>query len=207
MGSIGAAYLRRRTRPLTVRSAAASEEQQIVSILVIAFSSDPAARWMYPDAEEYLLHFPAFVRAFGGAAFAHKSAYIVEGGGGGALWLPPEVHADEESLTSLVQRTAPEQIRDDLFAVLEQMGGYHPTEPHWYLPMIGVDQRLQGQGYGSAMLRYTLAMCDLDHKSAYLESSNPANIPLYQRHGFEMLGTIQVGSSPPVIPMLRTPRQ
>ena len=28
---------------------------------------------------------------------------------------------------------------------------------------------------------------------AYLESSNPRNIPLYERHGFEALGEIQVG--------------
>ena len=41
---------------------------------------------------------------------------------------------------------------------------------------------------------------------AYLESSNPANVPLYQRHGFEVLGEIQVGSSPPVFPMYRPPR-
>ena len=38
---------------------------------------------------------------------------------------------------------------------------------------------------------------------ACLESSNPKNIPLYERHGFELLGTIQVGASPPIFPMLR----
>jgi hypothetical protein len=41
---------------------------------------------------------------------------------------------------------------------------------------------------------------------AYLESTNPKNIPLYERHGFEVLGTIQVGTSPAVCPMLRRPR-
>jgi hypothetical protein len=48
---------------------------------------------------------------------------------------------------------------------------------------------------------------DRDHMLAYLESSNPKNIPLYERHGFELLGTIQVGTSPPIFPMLRTPRR
>jgi hypothetical protein len=41
---------------------------------------------------------------------------------------------------------------------------------------------------------------------AYLESTNPRNVSFYRRHGFEVLGTIQVGSSPPLIPMLRPPR-
>ncbi len=29
---------------------------------------------------------------------------------------------------------------------------------------------------------------------------------LYRRHGFEALATIQVGQSPPLVPMLRLPR-
>jgi hypothetical protein len=31
--------------------------------------------------------------------------------------------------------------------VLERMGGYHPGEPHWYLPRLAVDPALQGRGY------------------------------------------------------------
>jgi ribosomal protein S18 acetylase RimI-like enzyme len=51
-----------------------------------------------------------------------------------------------------------------------------------------------------------LQRCDREHLPAYLESSNPANIGLYQRHGFEITGTIQAESSPPVTPMLRAAR-
>jgi hypothetical protein len=36
-----------------------------------------------------------------------------------------------------------------------------------------------------------------------LESTNPRNISLYRRHGIEQLGTIQAGSSPTLVPMLR----
>ncbi len=55
-------------------------------------------------------------------------------------------------------------------------------------------------------MQHTLVPSDRDRKPAYLESSNPKNIPLYERHGFELLGTIQVGNSPPIFPMLRKPR-
>lgn len=55
-------------------------------------------------------------------------------------------------------------------------------------------------------MKHTLDACDRDHAPAYLESSNPKNIPLYERHEFELLGTIQVGTSPPIFPMLRKPR-
>jgi ribosomal protein S18 acetylase RimI-like enzyme len=86
------------------------------------------------------------------------------------------------------------------------MGSYHPEEPHWYLPLIGVDPLHQGRGCGSALMRHALLVCDRDKTLAYLESSNSRNIPLYERHGFESLGTIQVGTSPQVFPMLRKPR-
>jgi ribosomal protein S18 acetylase RimI-like enzyme len=86
------------------------------------------------------------------------------------------------------------------------MSHYHPHEPHWYLAVIGVDAARQGFGLGSMLVQHTLASCDKDQVPAYLESTNPKNIPFYERHGFELLGTIQAGASPPMFPMLRKPR-
>jgi len=189
-----------------IKTVPASDENAAISTIVMAFSADPAARWLYPDSQRYLEYFPSFVKAFAGAAFEHGSADCIDGYSGAALWLPPGIHPDEKALIALLERTVPEQHRAQVFGVLEQMDRYHPSEPHWYLPMIGVVPEKQGNGYGSALLKHALARCDEDSKLAYLESSSPKNIPLYERHGFELLGTIQVGSSPPLFPMLRTPR-
>ncbi len=119
---------------------------------------------------------------------------------------PPNVSADEEALVSLIERTAPASIQQDAAGVFEQMAGFHPHEPHWYLPLIGVDPARQGQRLGDQLMRHALARCDTDQLPAYLESSNPLNLSFYQRHGFEALGKIQVGSSPTLVPMLRKPR-
>ena len=86
------------------------------------------------------------------------------------------------------------------------MARYHPKEPHWYLPLLGVDPARQGQGLGSALLKHALAHCDAEGLPAYLESSNIKNVPLYERHGFEVLGVIQPGDFPPLYPMLRAAR-
>jgi ribosomal protein S18 acetylase RimI-like enzyme len=164
------------------------------------------ARWFYPDSHEYLLHLPSFVRAFAGKAFEHNSAYYVDGYLGAALWLPPDVHPDEAALVALLQHTIPKE-NQEIFSFIEQMDNSHPSEPHWYLPMIGVDPAQQGNGYGSALLKHALERCDGDGNLAYLESSSPRSIPLYQRHGFELVGAIQVGSSPPLFPMVRKPQR
>ncbi len=89
--------------------------------------------------------------------------------------------------------------------VFEKMSSYHPNEPHWYLPLLGVDPLHHGKGLSSALMQHAIVTSDLDNKFAYVESSNPKNIPFYERHGFELLGTIQVNTSPSIFPMLRKP--
>jgi GNAT superfamily N-acetyltransferase len=149
---------------------------------------------------------PAFTLAFGGSGFSHEGAHCTADYSGAALWLPPGVHSDDAALGQIVEDSVDGAIRGDLYAILEQMATYHPSEPHWYLPLIGVDPPHQGKGHGGALLTYALERCDRDGCFAYLESTNPKNITLYQRHGFHALGDIRVGTSPPLVPMLRTPR-
>src|SRR5690606_27047460 len=61
------------------------------AVITLAFSTDPVARWTYPDPDQYLEHFPAFVRAFAGKAFASGTAYLAPDAAGAALWLGPGV--------------------------------------------------------------------------------------------------------------------
>ena len=193
-------------RTAAVKPVTAADEDAAIDVVVRAFRADPAARWLYPDSNQYSVNFPNFVKVFGGKAFEHGSAYTIDDYAGAALWLPREVHPDEEALAGLIQRSVPEHRLEEVFAVFQQMDSYHPSEPHWYLPLIGVDPAQRGRGYGSALMEHALIRCDRDQKLAYLESSNPKNISLHERHGFELLGTIQVGGSPPICPMLRKPQ-
>ena len=188
-----------------VKTATKADLEQCVATIVLAFAGDPAARWGFADPKTYFEIFPRFVKAFGGSAFDHGSAHFIDGCAA-ALWLPPGVEPDEEAMVALIEDATTEDNREAMFGLFEQMGAFHPKEPHWYLPFIGVDPFHQGKGYGGALMQHALIPCDRDHTLAYLESSNPKNIPLYERYGFKLLGTIQVGTSPPIFPMLRKPR-
>jgi GNAT superfamily N-acetyltransferase len=190
----------------TVRTMTLDDDAPAIDTIVLAFAADPVARWTWPDAHQYLTTMPNLVRAFGGNAFAHGTAYCTIGCAGAALWLPPGVHPDDETLDVIMQTTVSTSNRDEVSSMFEQMARYHPGEPHWYLPLIGVDPAHQGKGLGDALMTYALQYCDRDHLPAYLESTNPRNISLYRRHGFETLDTIQVGGSPPLVPMLRPAR-
>jgi GNAT superfamily N-acetyltransferase len=192
--------------PAAIRSTTAKDEPPAVDTVVLAFAGDPIARWCWRDGRQYLANMPEFTRAFGGGAFANNTAHCTDDCSGVALWLPPGVHPDEAVMGDLLQRTAQPGLLADLHVMLERMAAFHPNGPHWYLPIIGVDPAHQGKGIGSALLSHALVQCDRDHLPAYLESTNPRNVSLYKRHGFEVLGTIQVGNSPTMTPMLRHPR-
>ena len=193
-------------RSQPVRVAERFDIPAAVQVVRAGFITDPVARWVYPDITEYMTVFPDFISGMAGRSFENETAYISAGNAGAALWLPPGVGPDEEILESVIENTVSPAIRKDLDSFMEQMSDLHPTEPHWYLPMIAVDPFRFGQGIGASLMRFPLEKCDEQGLPAYLESSNPRNITLYQRFGFEIVGLIRAGGSPPMFPMMRRPR-
>lgn len=191
---------------MTIRIGTPSDESPVIATMTLAFSTDPMARWSLPDAATFLAAFPLMTKAFGGSAFTGGTSFIAGDYAGAALWLPPGVGPDDESLVRILEENALDDIKEDMPKIFEQMEKFHPAEPHWHLPLIGVDPAHQGAGVGAALMTEALRVIDRDHAIAYLESSNPRNISLYERHGFEVIGEIQSGSSPTVRPMLRKAR-
>ena len=182
------------------------DEDRAIATITMAFSNDPVGRWFLPDPHRYLTYWPPLVKAFGGAAFAAGTADSVDDCAGVALWLPPGVGPDEEAMGALASEVVPAADQEEVFAFMGQQDEFHPTEPHWYLPLIGVDVSRQGRGYGSMLLRHAAERCDRDGLLAHLEATSPRNKALYERHGFEAVGVIQAGQSPPMWPMQRKPR-
>src|SRR5687767_10989411 len=88
-----------------IQVAGPQDQPRVLAALTLAFSTDPANRWMYPSPESYLRHFPEFVMALGGRAFEVGSAYFIGDVQAAALWLPPSVGPDETTLMDLISRT------------------------------------------------------------------------------------------------------
>lgn len=155
---------------MQVKTAAIADQDRAIAAVVLGFSADPVARWSYPVPHDYLNFFPRVVSAFGGNALHHGTGYYVGDFLGAALWHPPGIEPREEEMMALIEQSITGHGRQEVYSLLEQMGRYHPTEPHWYLPLIGVDTMQQGKRYGSALMAHALIQCDRDSKPAYLES-------------------------------------
>src|SRR5258705_1629653 len=78
-----------------VTIAGAPEVDRAIASLVLAFSADPVARWMYDDPYQYPLHIPRLFRALGAISYEAGAAQRTSDGLGVAIWLPPEVRGDD----------------------------------------------------------------------------------------------------------------
>jgi GNAT superfamily N-acetyltransferase len=192
-------------QPGTVRSVGKDDARRVLATLLSAFITDPVERWLFPEPHHYLTCFAEFVAVFGEGGFRHETVFEVEGFAAVAIWMPPGTAPDGDAIVAVLSDSVAGEKHADTFAVLEQMDAAHPTEPHWYLPWLGVDRARQGSSLGTALLEHGLARVDADHLPAFLETPNPFTVPFYERHGFVVTNVSKAGACPPVTSMWRTP--
>ena len=188
--------------------------EALARTLARAFQDDPVFCWLQPDPGRRAAALPGFFGAMarhhflgGGGVEVATSESVV---GAAAMWDPPGRWTQRPREQIAMLPAVVRAFRGRLGAARalgEQMKAAHPEEPHWYLAMIGSDTAVRGAGYGNALMRSRLDRCDAEGAPAYLESSNPDNIPYYIRFGFEVTGEIAApGGGPPLWPMWRRPR-
>jgi GNAT superfamily N-acetyltransferase len=183
-----------------IHDASREDLASLVATLSDSFACDPILNWVIPRPALYPGFFTLIIRdVYLPRGIIHRE----ERGRGASLWLPPEERFEIpprfELLTmmlDLLLHKGPVPLwrihrQGSLFA------RYHPREPHFYLQFIGCRQRDQGRGIGAALLKQGTRICDQQSMPAYLESSNPRNLPLYQRHGFEVINEITLPGGGP----------
>jgi GNAT superfamily N-acetyltransferase len=74
-----------------------------------------------------------------------------------------------------------------------QMSRKHPSEPHLYLSVLGVDPDYQGQHYGIRLLNYLTWWVGghPEWSGIYLETATQANVRYYARAGYRLLGEMR----------------
>jgi ribosomal protein S18 acetylase RimI-like enzyme len=193
------------TQAQTFVKVSQADRRRAIDTIVLAFATDPVLRWFYSEPWRYLAHYGDFVETFGGQAFDEGSAWMIGDFRATAIWLSPASRLDDDAIVRHLDSTvAPEKL-GDLLEVLGQMDAGHPPESHWYLAWIGVDAAMQGRGLGGELMAQCLQVIDADGAPAYLDNTNPLNVPFYERHGFRVTGESQAGACPPLIGMLRDP--
>jgi GNAT superfamily N-acetyltransferase len=124
-----------------------------------------------------------------------------------AGWTPPDAppwpRDRSERFEALLERHCTQAEIERLGALDAAQQAHHPEQRLWYLGVIATVPAAQGHGDGSALLEHTLVIVDRASLPAYLESTNPRNVPFYERHGFEATGHIDLPDGPSLTTMWR----
>ncbi|OYX44421.1 MAG: hypothetical protein B7Z02_06685 [Rhodobacterales bacterium 32-67-9] len=189
-----------------IRAATSADLERMGALLTVAFAADPFVRWILPDPHVFMQSNYDYARLNAEPGFAHGANHIIGDGWGMAIWRPPGVAPDPAALGANMRAYfAPDRIAG-FQALLAACEPYHPHEPHWHLSLIAVDPAYRGRGLGGRLLEHGLGVCDRDGLPVYLESTNPRNLTVYQRQGFEILAEVRIDGLPSRYPMWRPTR-
>ena len=181
------------------------EDQAVaVNILLLAFSSDPFQRYLMPDPTIFFKNSTVWFNNAASQSISKKSLFGTEDHSGVALWFPPNFIVDFDAIGETL-KDLPSNSQKDIFQYFNAFEENKPKDA-WYLEYLGVDPSRHSLGLGSQLLKSSLDKIDDLHQPAYLESSNPRNMSLYERHGFETVKKIQFGEGPPMHTMYRNAR-
>lgn len=159
------------------------------AVLADAFADDPALAWSFPDAARRPARLRRFFDLILHAAPRLERAHLAFDADGGlagvALWRPPGdwalplpvLLANVPRLIGCFGLALPRNL-----GLMGAMDHQHDRRPHHYLQFIGVAAAAQGRGVGGALLRAGIARAS--GTPCYLETATPANVGLYQAHGF-----------------------
>jgi GNAT superfamily N-acetyltransferase len=197
-----------RPRPVEAWPAAAGELDALAETLTLAFREDPVWNWGYSVPECGLGGMRAAWRLYLRGALPHGWVWRTEDGAAVAVWVPPGkpdlAPEDEERFEPLMRETLGAGA-ERLLAASERFEEARPSEPHYYLSLLGTHPDHAGQGWGMGLLADNLARIDAAGGAAYLESSNPANVPRYERLGFAVFDEFAVSEGIVVAQMWRDP--
>jgi len=204
------------TTSLIVAPLGTSDVAAGVSLFARAFDNDAMARLLCPD--------PAERRRFqerGGRSQIEKAmpyrhvfgAYENQALRGLAVWLPPGVAVPSFGAPPLrsvprLAATIARTPRDVIRLVHNRQRAHtaaHAT-PGWYLAFLATDPYHQRRGIGRHLLNHILTRADADGTPVWLETSDPVNVPIYERFGFGVTARVDAGPRLPTFwVMVRSP--
>ncbi len=190
------------------RAAAPGDVPAVADCLTSAFFYDPLwGLWSFPDESARARPLRALMSFWAKAGVRQPWVRMTPAAESVAVWVPPgeaEMTGEEEAEF--------EELIDELFGarsaelmeLFDRFDEHHPrSQPHYYLSLWATHRDHAGRGVGTALMRENLAEIDSQGMPAYLESTNPLNVPRYEALGFRRRGEFSSPHGPLVTTMWR----
>jgi GNAT superfamily N-acetyltransferase len=169
------------------------DHDRAVATIVDAFHRDPLWSWICPDPLRRREQHAAIFGLYVASALPNEGVWMTDPAGSAvAVFTPPglpELSAEAEARLEPLLR---QMLGAHAAAVLETLERFEAAiperPPFFYVSFLGTDPASRGQGLGMGLLAEILERADSEGHPTYLESTNPANNPRYERRGFRARG-------------------
>lgn len=160
-----------------------------VATIVAAFHDDPLWSWLFPDPQQRADQHATVFGLYAEAALPKGGVWMTdERGSAVAIFTPPGERELSEDGEARLEQFLGESLGDHAPAALEVFERFTAATPagppFYYLSFLGTRPDSRGRGIGMGLLAELGAVADREGRPIYLESTNPANTPRYERLGF-----------------------
>lgn len=162
-----------------------ADRDRVVESLVAAFAADPVLTHLFPDPAGYPRHAAAFFGHLFDKRVGRKTIWTIGGGASVAIWEPPT--PPEPGPVDPLAAHLPADALARVHAYDEAVHAALPDGPFWYLGVLGTHPASAGRRWGRAVMRAGLRRAAADGLPAVLETSNPANVEIYRRAGWQVV--------------------
>lgn len=193
--------------PTPPASAGEADAARLTRLLTDSFHADGVwGSWAFPQPETRRTNRRALFELFVEGALRYPCSWLAEGETAASVWIPPggtDLSAAQEAALEALLRVSSGVDLDRVQHAFEMFDSVRPAEPHYYLSLLGTDPAHAGCGHGQRLLAHNLAWIDAQGEvGAYLDTSDEL-VPLYRRHGFQVIASFVLRDGPRVNGMWR----
>jgi ribosomal protein S18 acetylase RimI-like enzyme len=166
-----------------------ADRGRVIDSLVAAFVDDPVLTFLFPEKSTYPQHAAAFFGHLFDKRVGRETIWTIGRGASVAIWEPPaavENGSSDADLAAQLPADALARVR----AYDQAVHAALPATPFWYLGVLGTHPNYAGRRWGHAVMREGLRRAAADDLPAVLETSNPGNVEVYRRAGWEVVRVV-----------------
>lgn len=184
---------------MEIRNMQKEDKDKIISMMCEAFIDDKLYKFFIEDEIErgnFLKKFMKFRLTFGikkGKVCVSDDCKSV------AIWILPNKEMTPIDLVlcgglSAILSCKPNQRKriTDFNSFADEEKVKSLAQPFWHLSPICVSPKLQGQGYGKALIKHGLETIEASSQPCYIETQSKKNVSIYEKYGFKCLRSNKV---------------
>lgn len=190
-----------------VETATDDDVESVAATLAAAFAAYPWTAWTVA-ADDHVRRVRDLQALYlRGVGLPQGRVHVTTDRDGAAVWLPPTLRPPEDEAFGAAVAAAHGDRLPAAVAAEQALAPHRPEAPHWTLATLGVRPEAGGRGLGTALVRVGLDALDAAGDAAWLETSDPRNVRLYERLGFATAFQVDLpDGGPRVWGMRRPPR-